>query len=134
MGHLTASDHRPLTLDSSILTVTFDAVTGYAMLHNRPTELTAETVEPGGDGTGPQSVAHFINLTTFVNPIQGQLLEAPTLAWRPVTQAEGFQVTPVVEGAPGDAQDYSETQTPVQARQSHAAQQQANTTQHMFSY
>uniref|UniRef100_A0A673ZV28 PR/SET domain 15 n=1 Tax=Salmo trutta TaxID=8032 RepID=A0A673ZV28_SALTR len=131
LGHLMASDHRPLTLDSSILTVTFDAVTGSAMLHNRPTELTAETVEPGGDGTGPQSVAHFINLTTFVNPIQGQLLEAPTLAWRPVTQAEGFQVTPVVEGAPGDAQD-SETQTPEQARQAQAVQQ-ANTTQHMFS-
>ncbi|XP_014052823.2 PR domain zinc finger protein 15 isoform X2 [Salmo salar] len=131
LGHLMASDHRPLTLDSSILTVTFDAVTGSAMLHNRPTELTAETVEPGGDGTGPQSVAHFINLTTFVNPIQGQLLEAPTLAWRPVTQAEGFRVTPVVEGAPGDAQD-SETQTPEQARQAQAVQQ-ANTTQHMFS-
>uniref|UniRef100_A0A4W5NQJ8 PR/SET domain 15 n=1 Tax=Hucho hucho TaxID=62062 RepID=A0A4W5NQJ8_9TELE len=132
VGHLTASDHRPLTLDSSILTVTFDAVTGSAMLHNQTTELTAETVEPGGDGTGPQSVAHFINLTTFVNPM-GQLLEAPTLAWRPVTQAEGFQVTPVVEGDPGDAQD-SETQTPEQARQAQAAQQQANITQHMFSY
>uniref|UniRef100_A0A8C8J064 PR domain zinc finger protein 15 n=1 Tax=Oncorhynchus tshawytscha TaxID=74940 RepID=A0A8C8J064_ONCTS len=112
VGHLTASDHRPLTLDSSILTVTFDTVSGSAMLHNRPTDLTTETVGPGGASTGPQSVAHFINLTTFVNPM-GHPLEAPTLAWRPVTQAEGVQVTPIAEGAPGDAQD-SETQTPEQ--------------------
>lgn len=133
VGHLTASDHRPLTLDSSILTVTFDTVSGSAMLHNRPAELTTETVGPGGASTGPQSVAHFINLTTFVNPM-GHPLEPPTLAWRPVTQAEGVQVTPVAEGAPGDAQD-SETQTPEQARQAQAAQQQqANTTQQMFSY
>uniref|UniRef100_A0A4W5LT84 PR/SET domain 15 n=1 Tax=Hucho hucho TaxID=62062 RepID=A0A4W5LT84_9TELE len=133
VGHLTASDHRPLTLDSSILTVTFDTVSGSAMLHNRPAELTTETVGPGGASTGPQSVAHFINLTTFVNPM-GHPLEAPTLAWRPVPQAEGVQVTPVAEGAPGDAQD-SETQTPEQARQAQAAQQQqANTTQQMFSY
>uniref|UniRef100_A0AAY5KEJ0 PR/SET domain 15 n=1 Tax=Esox lucius TaxID=8010 RepID=A0AAY5KEJ0_ESOLU len=130
VGHLTASDHRPLNLDSPILTVTFDTVSGSAMLHNRPAELTAETVGPGGATTGPQSVAHFINLTTFVNPM-GLPLEAPTLAWRPVTQAEGIQSAPVVDGPPGDAQD---AQTPEQARQAQAAQQQANTTQQMFSY
>uniref|UniRef100_A0A671VG49 PR/SET domain 15 n=1 Tax=Sparus aurata TaxID=8175 RepID=A0A671VG49_SPAAU len=96
VGHLTATD-RPLTLDNSILTVTFDAVSGSAMLHNRPAELVPETVGPGG-GAAPQSVAHFINVTTLVNPM-GHQLEAPTLAWRPVTAAEGSQVTPVVEGA-----------------------------------
>ncbi|KAK6317155.1 hypothetical protein J4Q44_G00125550 [Coregonus suidteri] len=119
MGHLTASDHRPFTLDSSILTVTFNAVTGSAMLHNGPTELTVETVGPGGGGTGPQSVTHFSNLTTFVNPM-GQPLEARTLAWKPVRQAEGVQVNPVVEGAPGDAQD-SETQSRLDKPRQHSS-------------
>uniref|UniRef100_A0A8D2ZGV0 PR/SET domain 15 n=1 Tax=Scophthalmus maximus TaxID=52904 RepID=A0A8D2ZGV0_SCOMX len=91
VGHLTASD-RPLTLDNSILTVTFDTVSGSAMLHNRPAELVPETVGPGGGGAAPQSVAHFINLTTLVNPM-GHQLEGPTLAWRPVPAAEGSQVT-----------------------------------------
>uniref|UniRef100_A0A3B4H9F8 C2H2-type domain-containing protein n=1 Tax=Pundamilia nyererei TaxID=303518 RepID=A0A3B4H9F8_9CICH len=85
VGHLTASD-RPLTLDNSILTVTFDTVSGSAMLHNRSAELIPETVGPAGSGT-PQSVAHFINFATLVNPM-GHQLEAPTLAWRPVPAAE----------------------------------------------
>ncbi|KAJ7996747.1 hypothetical protein DPEC_G00240230 [Dallia pectoralis] len=130
VGHLTASDHRPLTLDSSILTVTFDTVSGSAMLHNRSTELMAETVGPGGATTGPQSVAHFINLTTFVNPMS-HALDAPTQAWRPVTQAEGIQTSTIVDGAPGDAQ---ETPTPEQVGQGQTSQQQTNTTQQMFSY
>uniref|UniRef100_A0A8C9Z8I4 PR/SET domain 15 n=1 Tax=Sander lucioperca TaxID=283035 RepID=A0A8C9Z8I4_SANLU len=87
VGQLTASD-RPLTLDNSILTVTFDAVSGSAMLHNRPAELVPETVGPGG-GAAPQSVAHFINVTTLVNPM-GHQLEAPTLSWRPVPAAEAL--------------------------------------------
>uniref|UniRef100_A0A3P9DMH3 C2H2-type domain-containing protein n=1 Tax=Maylandia zebra TaxID=106582 RepID=A0A3P9DMH3_9CICH len=94
VGHLTASD-RPLTLDNSILTVTFDTVSGSAMLHNRSAELIPETVGSAGSRT-PQSVAHFINFATLVNPM-GHQLEAPTLAWRPVPAAEGSQVTPVVE-------------------------------------
>ncbi|TMS14281.1 PR domain zinc finger protein 15 [Larimichthys crocea] len=52
VGHLTASD-RPLTLDNSILTVTFDTVSGSAMLHNRPAELVPETVGPGGGSDAP---------------------------------------------------------------------------------
>ncbi|KAL0994387.1 hypothetical protein UPYG_G00121540 [Umbra pygmaea] len=130
VGNLTGSDHRPLSLDSTILHVTFDTVSGSAVLHNRPAELTAETPGPGGATTGPQSVSHFINLTTLVSTM-GQPLEAPTLAWRPVAQAEGIQDTPGVDDAPGDTED---TQTPEQARQSQATQQQANTTQQMFSY
>ncbi|KAL2094348.1 hypothetical protein ACEWY4_009067 [Coilia grayii] len=109
VGPLTPSE-RPLTLDSSILTVTFDTVSGSAMLHNRPHELTAETagatVGAPSSATAaaaaavaaPQSVAHFINLTTFVNPISHQL-EQPALTWRPVAPAEGPHIAPATAGA-----------------------------------
>lgn len=136
VGHLTASD-RPLSLDNSILTVTFDTVSGSAMLHNRPAELIPETVGPGG-GSAPQSVAHFINLTTLVNPMSNQL-EAPTLAWRPVTTADGGQGAPVLEGAPGGSQQVqSQSQGPEAGRPSQSqpppAQQPGGTAQQMFSY
>uniref|UniRef100_A0A669EZA3 PR/SET domain 15 n=1 Tax=Oreochromis niloticus TaxID=8128 RepID=A0A669EZA3_ORENI len=134
VGHLTASD-RPLTLDNSILTVTFDTVSGSAMLHNRSAELIPETVGPAGSGT-PQSVAHFINLATLVNPM-GHQLEAPTLAWRPVPAAEGSQVTPVVEGAQGESQEaQSQGPDPGRPSQSQPAtpQQQSSSAQQMFSY
>ncbi|XP_076025245.1 PR domain zinc finger protein 15 [Genypterus blacodes] len=133
VGHLTASD-RPLTLDNSILTVTFDTVSGSAMLHNRPGELVPEMVGPSG-GSAPQSVAHFINLTTLVNPM-GHQLEAPTLAWRPVPAAEGGQVTPVVDGAAGESQEAQNQGPgpgpPVQSQPT--AQQQGGSAQQMFSY
>uniref|UniRef100_A0A3B3ZFV4 Uncharacterized protein n=1 Tax=Periophthalmus magnuspinnatus TaxID=409849 RepID=A0A3B3ZFV4_9GOBI len=64
-------------LDNPILTVTFDTVSGSAMLHNRPPDLVPETVGPTA---APQSVAHFINLTTLVNPMSHSL-EPSTLAW-----------------------------------------------------
>ncbi|XP_030292763.1 PR domain zinc finger protein 15 isoform X1 [Sparus aurata] len=133
VGHLTATD-RPLTLDNSILTVTFDAVSGSAMLHNRPAELVPETVGPGG-GAAPQSVAHFINVTTLVNPM-GHQLEAPTLAWRPVTAAEGSQVTPVVEGAQEGQEVQNQGQEPGRPLQSQppTSQQQSGSAQQMFSY
>ncbi|KAK2828836.1 hypothetical protein Q5P01_019870 [Channa striata] len=134
VGHLTSRD-RPLTLDNSILTVTFDTVSGSAMLHNRPAELVPETVAPSS-GTAPQSVAHFINLTTLVNPM-GHQLEAPTLAWRPVPAAEGSQVTPVVEGTQGECQE-AQSQGPETGRASQGQQpipqQQSSSTQQMFSY
>ncbi|XP_044077391.1 PR domain zinc finger protein 15 isoform X2 [Siniperca chuatsi] len=133
VGHLTASD-RPLSLDNSILTVTFDTVSGSAMLHNRPAELIPETVGPGG-GAAPQSVAHFINVTTLVNPM-GHQLEPPTLAWRPVPAAEGSQVTPVVEGAQGESQEAQnqgpEPGRPVQSQP--PTPQQSGAAQQMFSY
>lgn len=133
VGHLTASD-RPLTLDNSILTVTFDTVSGSAMLHNRAAELVPETVGHGG-GAAPQSVAHFINVTTLVNPM-GHQLEAPTLAWRPVQAAEGGQVTPVVEGAQegqGAQNQGLESGRPIQS-QPPTPQQQSGSAQQMFSY
>ncbi|KAM9847019.1 PR domain zinc finger protein 15 [Aulostomus maculatus] len=134
VGHLTASD-RALTLDNSILTVTFDAVSGSAMLHNRPTELVPETVGPSG-GTATQSVAHFINLTTLVNPMSHQL-EAPTLAWRPVQAADGGPVAPVVEAAQVDSQE-AQSQGPEAGRagqsQTPTPQQQSASAQQMFSY
>ncbi|XP_040038684.2 PR domain zinc finger protein 15 isoform X1 [Gasterosteus aculeatus] len=132
VGHLTASD-RPLSLDNSILTVTFDTVSGSAMLHNRPAELVPETVGPGG-GAAPQSVAHFINVTTLVNPMDHQL-EAPTLAWRPVPAAEGGQVTPLTEGAQRGGQEAQgpEPGRPIQS-QPPPAQQQSGSAQQMFGY
>ncbi|XP_017286595.1 PR domain zinc finger protein 15 [Kryptolebias marmoratus] len=131
VGHLTASD-RPLTLDNSILTVTFDTVSGSAMLHNRPAELIPETVG-STSGVAPQSVAHFINLTTLVNPM-GHQLDAPTLAWRPVPTAEG-QITSVVEGAQGEGQEVqSQGPEPGQSSQSQTPAPQQSSSQQMFSY
>lgn len=134
VGHLTASD-RPLPLDNPIFTVTFDPVSGSTMLHNRPAELVPETVGPAG-GAASQSVAHFINLTTLVNPM-GHQLEAPTLAWRPVQASEGGQVAPVVEGTQVESQE-AQTQGPEPGRpgqsQPPAPQQQSSSAQQMFSY
>ncbi|XP_053311705.1 PR domain zinc finger protein 15 isoform X2 [Spea bombifrons] len=87
VGHLTAPD-RQLQLDSSILTVTFDALSGSAVLHNRPAEL---AIASSQEGSGPQPVAHFINLTTFVNsiaPLGGQLAAEGPLTWRAVPAGE----------------------------------------------
>ncbi|XP_054610741.1 PR domain zinc finger protein 15 isoform X2 [Dunckerocampus dactyliophorus] len=134
VGQLTAGD-RPLSLDNSILTVTFDTVSGSALLHNRPADLVPETAGPTG-GPSAQSVAHFINLTTLVNPMSHQL-EAPTLAWRPVSAAEGGQVTPVVEGVQGEiheAQSHgTEVGRPGQS-QPPTPQPQNGAAQQMFSY
>ncbi|KAM4045251.1 PR domain zinc finger protein 15 [Anomaloglossus baeobatrachus] len=96
VGHLTAPD-RQLQLDSSILTVTFDAVSGSAVLHNRPAEL-AITAAPETAGSHP--VAHFINLTTFVNsiaPLGGQIATEGPLTWRAVPVGE---TPPLVEEEP----------------------------------
>ncbi|XP_077403704.1 PR domain zinc finger protein 15 isoform X2 [Vanacampus margaritifer] len=135
VGHLTAGD-RPLSLDNSILTVTFDTVSSSTMLQNRPVDLVPETVGPAaGGGQSAQSVAHFINLATLVNPMSHQL-EAQTLAWRPVATAEG-QVTPVVEGPQGEVHGV-QSQGPErgQAGQSQppTPQQQSGAARQMFSY
>ncbi|XP_038129792.1 PR domain zinc finger protein 15-like, partial [Cyprinodon tularosa] len=128
VGHLTATD-RPLTLDNSILTVTFDTVSGSAMLHNRPTELIPETVGPSG-APAPQSVAHFINLTTLVNPISHQL-EAPALAWRQVPVPEGSQVTHMAGETEGG---HNQGPDPGQSSQAASQQQQSGSAQQMFGY
>ncbi|XP_076130563.1 PR domain zinc finger protein 15 isoform X1 [Alosa pseudoharengus] len=162
VGPLTPSE-RPLTLDNSILTVTFDTVSGSAMLHNRPPELTAETAGAGvggaptsvgavGGTAGAQSVAHFINLTTFVNPISHQL-EQPALTWRPVSAAEGPHIATAgaldagqtdSQGAPVSAQGAAggvqqqvvvEQAQQIQVQASGPSQQQqATAAQQMFSY
>ncbi|XP_010634904.1 PR domain zinc finger protein 15 [Fukomys damarensis] len=85
VGHLTTPE-RQLQLDNSILTVTFDTVSGSTMLHNRPSEV---QIHPQPEAANPQSVAHFINLTTLVNsitPLGSQLGEQHPLAWRAVPQ------------------------------------------------
>lgn len=135
VGHLTASE-RPLSLDNSILTVTFDAVSGSTMIHNRPSDMVPEAVGSVG-GSESQSVAHFINVTTLVNPMSHQL-ENPTLTWRPVSMAEGNQVAPVVnlpqEGT--QLQNQNQGQELGQAIQSQPAtpQQQSSSSKQMFSY
>nr|XP_061801585.1 PR domain zinc finger protein 15-like [Nerophis lumbriciformis] len=134
VGHLTAGD-RPISLDNSILTVTFDSVSGSAMLHNRPTDLVQESVGHTG-GPSTQSVAHFINLAALVNPM-GQQLESQTMAWRPVLAAEGGQVAPVVGGTQAKVHEV-ESQGPERERtgqsQPPTPQQQSGTAQQMFSY
>ncbi|XP_034034909.1 PR domain zinc finger protein 15 [Thalassophryne amazonica] len=129
VSHLTASE-RPLTLDNSILTVTFDTVNTSAMLHPRPTELVPDTVGHSGGAT-PPSVAHFINLTALVNPV-GHQLEVPTLAWRPIPAAEGSQVTPVGVGDQVESQE-AQNQVPEPGRPPPPPQQQSSSAQ-MFSY
>lgn len=136
---------RPLTLDSSILTVTFDPVTGSSVQ---------------ADSANAQSVAHFINLTTFVNPISH-----PLEAWRPITNTEtghvatntchvtsgtsqvtpdGNHVTAAMTAKPQDTQN-PEVQLPQESQrnlgQSHQIQPQASgptqppaTAPQMFSY
>ncbi|NXL32606.1 PRD15 protein, partial [Glaucidium brasilianum] len=90
VGHLTAPE-RQLQLDNSILTVTFDTVSGSAMLHNRQNDI---QIQPQPEAANPQSVAHFINLTTLVNsiaPLGNQITEQHPLSWRSVPQADVLQ-------------------------------------------
>ncbi|NXI42513.1 PRD15 protein, partial [Galbula dea] len=118
VGQLTAPE-RQLQLDSSILTVTFDTVSASAMLHNR--SQNDIQLPPQPEAPNPQSVAHFINLTTLVNSIAPlgtqQLTEQPPLAWRSGPQTEGLQ-------------------PPAQPTQQQAGQQQVPTEQQqqMYSY
>ncbi|XP_029434311.1 PR domain zinc finger protein 15 isoform X2 [Rhinatrema bivittatum] len=123
VGHLTTRD-RQLQLDSSILTVTFDTVSGGTVLHNRPGDIPIPpAAAPEQEAAAnPQSVAHFINLATFVNsitPLGSQISEQP-LAWRAVPQTE------VLEPVQPPAQAQPAAQPQAQAEQ----QQQ----QQMFSY
>ncbi|XP_077447822.1 PR domain zinc finger protein 15 [Stigmatopora argus] len=133
VGHLTAGD-RPLSLDNSILTVTFDSVSGSAVLHNRAPDLGQESVSHTG-GAPAQSVAHFINLAALVNPAS-QTLESQTMAWRPVAPAEGGQLAPALGGAQGKVHQV-ERQGPEAERQGQSPapqQQQSGPVQQMFSY
>ncbi|VFV38037.1 pr domain zinc finger protein 15 [Lynx pardinus] len=87
VGHLTTPE-RQLQLDNSILTVTFDTVSGSAMLHNRQNDI---QIHPQPEASNPQSVAHFINLTTLVNsitPLGNQLSDQHPLTWRAVPQTD----------------------------------------------
>ncbi|NXL60953.1 PRD15 protein, partial [Chordeiles acutipennis] len=87
LGHLTAPE-RQLQLDNSILTVTFDTVSGSTMLHNRQNDM---HIQPQPEASNPQSVAHFINLTTLVNsiaPLGNQVTEQHPLTWRSVPQTD----------------------------------------------
>ncbi|XP_059913264.1 PR domain zinc finger protein 15 isoform X1 [Gadus macrocephalus] len=155
VGHLTsAGGDRPLTLDNSILTVTFDAVSGSAVLHNRPGELGSEVAVVGGGAGGgigagatggagavaPQPVTHFINLTTFVNPM-GHPMENPSLAWRPMPAVEatgGSQGDPGGEAGHGESQEAAGGQDTEQGQGGGVGQpsdqQQSGSGQQMYSY
>ncbi|XP_066475777.1 PR domain zinc finger protein 15 isoform X2 [Tiliqua scincoides] len=117
VGHL-ATPERQLQLDNSILTVTFDTVTGSAMLHgNRQNDI---QIQSQPEATNPQSVAHFINLTTLVNsiaPLGNQISEQHPLTWRAVPQTDVLQ-------------------TQAQPTQQQTGQQQVQTEQQqqMYSY
>ncbi|XP_075117962.1 PR domain zinc finger protein 15-like isoform X1 [Leptodactylus fuscus] len=127
VGHLTAPD-RQLQLDSSILTVTFDAVSGSAVLHNRPAEL-AITAAP--EAAGPHPVAHFINLTTFVNsiaPLGGQIATEGPLTWRAVPVGE--TPPPTEEEPPTEQTDQEPPTPPASAGQPGEAESQ----EHMYTY
>ncbi|KAM9259261.1 PR domain zinc finger protein 15 isoform 3-T3 [Cariama cristata] len=90
VGHLTAPE-RQLQLDNSILTVTFDTVSGSAVLHNRQNDI---QIQPQPEAASSQSVAHFINLTTLVNsiaPLGNQITEQHPLTWRAVPQTDVLQ-------------------------------------------
>ncbi|XP_069801581.1 PR domain zinc finger protein 15 isoform X4 [Dendropsophus ebraccatus] len=111
VGHLTAPD-RQLQLDSSILTVTFDAVSGSAVLHNRPAELAITAAQ---EAAGPHPVAHFINLTTFVNsiaPLGGQIATEGPLTWRAVPVGETSP--PTEEDPPPEQTDQDPHTSPTQ--------------------
>lgn len=117
VGHLTTPE-RQLQLDNSILTVTFDTVSGSAMLHNRQNDI---QLHPQPESSNPQSVAHFINLTTLVNsitPLGNQLSDQHPLTWRAVPQTDVLPA-PQPQAAPAQA-----AQPQVQAEQQ----------QQMYSY
>ncbi|XP_068126484.1 PR domain zinc finger protein 15 isoform X2 [Hyperolius riggenbachi] len=127
VGHLTSSD-RQLQLDSSILTVTFDAVSGSAVLHNRPAEL-AISAAPEVPGSHP--VAHFINLTTFVNsiaPLGGQIATDGPLTWRVVPVDE--TPPPIEEDPPTEQTEQAPPASPTHAGQNG----EADTQEPMYSY
>ncbi|NWR12386.1 PRD15 protein, partial [Paradoxornis webbianus] len=117
VGHLGAPE-RQLQLDNSILTVTFDTVSGSAMLHNRQSDI---QLPPQPEAPNPQSVAHFINLTTLVNsiaPLGSQISEQHPLSWRSVPQTDVLQ-------PPAPAPPQQPGQQPVQTEQQQ---------QQMYSY
>ncbi|CAK6442055.1 unnamed protein product [Pipistrellus nathusii] len=112
VGHLTTPE-RQLQLDNSILTVTFDTVSGSAMLHNRQNDI---QLHPQPETSNPQSVAHFINLTTLVNsitPLGNQLGEQHPLTWRAVPQTDVLPA-PQPQAAPPPA---AQPQVPAEQQQ-----------------
>ncbi|KAM4700014.1 PR domain zinc finger protein 15 isoform 2-T2 [Discoglossus pictus] len=127
VGHL-ATPERQLQLDSSILTVTFDTVSGSAVLHNRPAEL---AITSSQEASGPQPVAHFINLTTFVNsiaPLGGPMTAEGPLTWRAIPPGE---TPPPTEEEQAPEQTVQEQQpTAPQAGQA----PQADSQEQMYSY
>uniref|UniRef100_F6PL82 PR domain zinc finger protein 15 n=2 Tax=Equus caballus TaxID=9796 RepID=F6PL82_HORSE len=113
VGHLTAPE-RQLQLDNSILTVTFDTVSGSAMLHNRQNDI---QIHSQPEASNPQSVAHFINLTTLVNsitPLGSQLSDQHPLTWRAVPQTDVLPPPPPQAPPPPAAQPQVQAEQPPQ--------------------
>ncbi|XP_067849428.1 PR domain zinc finger protein 15 isoform X2 [Heptranchias perlo] len=141
--NLTLQD-RQMQLDS-ILTVSFDSISGSTVVHSRPMEIQIESQQQQqqqaaivGSGTttaNPQqahSLAQSMNLTTFVNSIAPA--ESPlgdqqhTMTWRAVPQtADGTHH--ILQPQPATPQQQQQQQqVQVQTQQSQQSQQQ------MYSY
>ncbi|XP_059824729.1 PR domain zinc finger protein 15 isoform X2 [Hypanus sabinus] len=129
--NLTLQD-RQMQLDS-ILTVSFDSISGSTVVHSRPMEIQIEA-QPAST---PQahSLPQSMNLTTFVNsiaPVESPLAEQPhAMAWRAVPQAtDGTHhiLQPQQAAAPPPAPPPQQQPVQVQAQPSQPSQQQ------MYSY
>ncbi|XP_072901122.1 PR domain zinc finger protein 15 isoform X2 [Hemitrygon akajei] len=129
--NLTLQD-RQMQLDS-ILTVSFDSISGSTVVHSRPMEIQIEA-QPAST---PQahSLPQSMNLTTFVNsiaPVESPLAEqSHTMTWRAVPQAaDGTHhiLQPQQAAAPPPAPPPQQQPVQVQAQPSQPSQQQ------MYSY
>ncbi|XP_062906496.1 PR domain zinc finger protein 15 isoform X4 [Mobula hypostoma] len=129
--NLTLQD-RQMQLDS-ILTVSFDSISGSTVVHSRPMEIQIEAQPASTPQTHP--LPQSMNLTTFVNsiaPVESPLAEQPhTMTWRAVPQAaDGTHhiLQPQQATAPPPAPPPQQQPVQVQAQPSQPSQQQ------MYSY
>ncbi|XP_078089136.1 PR domain zinc finger protein 15 isoform X3 [Mustelus asterias] len=129
--NLTLQD-RQMQLDS-ILTVSFDSISGSTVVHSRPMEIQIEA-QPAAT---PQahSLAQSMNLTTFVNsiaPVEGALGEQQhTMTWRAVPQAAADGTHHILQAQPAPTpqqqqQQQQQQQPPSQPQQQQQVQIQAS--------
>uniref|UniRef100_UPI00398ECEB6 PR domain zinc finger protein 15 isoform X2 n=1 Tax=Pristiophorus japonicus TaxID=55135 RepID=UPI00398ECEB6 len=135
--NLTLQD-RQMQLDS-ILTVSFDSISGSAVVHSRPMEIQIEAQGVTASSSAPTPQAHSLaqsmNLTTFVNsiaPVDSPLTEQQhTMTWRAVPQAaDGTHHILQPQPAPAQQQQQQQQQQQVQIQTQQTQQPQ----QQMYSY
>ncbi|XP_060689815.1 PR domain zinc finger protein 15 isoform X2 [Hemiscyllium ocellatum] len=127
--NLTLQD-RQMQLDS-ILTVSFDSISGSTVVHSRPMEIQIEA-QPAATQQA-HSLAQSMNLTTFVNsiaPVDSSLGEQQhTMTWRALPQAGDsshhiLQAQPAPAPAQQQQQQQQQQQVQIQTPQSQQTQQQ----------